>query len=297
MFDDLAAYFYENVVQSFDEYRDAKASGVAGRSNDIRKALIAASALFHLREHLPSGCKMSRFKAERRCPEYGLLADIANASKHRKLTADTPHGRALVRSAADLTEEIVVTQYSDEEGEYRHVEKRVIAKLIDGTTQDVLDTLTEVMNFWQTYLHEKGIIAKRKIYVSDSSRQPKSRAEANNGNLGLIITAGLRFAESVRLQRYNYATSGVEPVDLTGSEMTLTIQRPPQYKLDLAVTHEQSGTTLTRTVELTVEESETFASLQTDGERSSYANGLPSIKAAQKELLTEAQSLQAKQNV
>lgn len=147
MFDDFATYFYENVVRSFNEYHRTKVSGVAGGSNDIRTAMAAASALFHLREHLPRSFAMSRSKAERLCADYGVLADIANTSKHRALQDSTPHGAPLLKSAADLTEEIVITEYRDQEGPYKHVEKRVTAKLTDGTTRDVLEILTNVMNF------------------------------------------------------------------------------------------------------------------------------------------------------
>ena len=84
MFDDLTAYYHENVVASFIEYLDICNDGVAGRSRDLRAALAAASALFHLREHLPTG-SLSRTDVERFCPDYALLGDVVNASKHKAL--------------------------------------------------------------------------------------------------------------------------------------------------------------------------------------------------------------------
>lgn len=128
----------------------------------------------------------------------------------------------------------------------------------------------------------------------ESAQQPKSRAEANDGRLGLLITPGLRFAGSVRLQKYNYAIGKPEPVDLTGCEAQLTVYTPQQYQFEMSIPHEPSGTTLTRTIKLTEEESQVFAGLRTDEERSAYANGLPSTQTALKELHAEAQSLQTK---
>lgn len=294
MFDDIAAYFYENVVRSFNEYNRTKTSGVAGGSNDIRTAMAAASALFHLRDHLPQSFDLSRTKAERLCAEYGVLADIANTSKHRALDAPTPHGAPLLKSAADLKEQIVITDYCDQEGAYKHVEKRVIAELTDGTTRDVLEILTNVMNFWQTYLHDKGVIAKPHIYDVGSAEQPKSRAEANDGQLDLEIIPGVRFAATMLLRKYNYATGKHEPIDLTGCEAQFTISKPQPYQFDLSLTHEPSGTTLKRTAKLTDDENYAFASLRTDEERQTYLSRLPSVQAAFKEMHAEAQALQAK---
>lgn len=96
MFDDIAAYYHEAVVAAFVEYRDTSKNGLAGRSRDLRGALAAASALFHLREHLPSPIALSRAAVERLCPDYALLGDVVNASKHKSLLNNTPHGAPLV---------------------------------------------------------------------------------------------------------------------------------------------------------------------------------------------------------
>ena len=75
MFDDLAAYYHENVVSSFVEYLNIFNDGVAGRSRDLRAALSTASALFHLREHLP-GDALSRADVERICPDFVLTLSL-----------------------------------------------------------------------------------------------------------------------------------------------------------------------------------------------------------------------------
>src|SRR5262245_11609619 len=90
MFDDLATYFFENVVRSFEEYLDIKNSGRVGRSRDIRAAVNAAAPLYHLREHLPPSLALSHASVSNHCPDYSLLGDIVNASKHFLLTRGSP---------------------------------------------------------------------------------------------------------------------------------------------------------------------------------------------------------------
>ena len=96
MFDDLAAFYHENVVSASIDYREVYGSGIVGRSRDLRSALIAATALFHLREHLPRGKRLSRAEVETGCSDYGILGDIVNAAKHKTVTNPTPHGAPLV---------------------------------------------------------------------------------------------------------------------------------------------------------------------------------------------------------
>jgi hypothetical protein len=74
MFDDLASYFYENVVAAFNDYLNARNSGKAGRSRDIRAATIAVTALYHLREHLPQSHSITYATICLKCPDYSLGA-------------------------------------------------------------------------------------------------------------------------------------------------------------------------------------------------------------------------------
>ncbi|MFZ4703466.1 MAG: hypothetical protein ACOYMG_25775 [Candidatus Methylumidiphilus sp.] len=150
MFDDLVAYYHENVVAAFVAYRETSKDGIAGRSRDIREALIAANALFHFREHLP-GRPLSRADVERQCADYALLGDIANTAKHKEITQNTPHGAPLVSDAEKLAEKILVIEYEDSEGVYRCTQKTVIATLADGTERNLLEVLTNVINFWEAY--------------------------------------------------------------------------------------------------------------------------------------------------
>lgn len=292
MFDDLAAYFYENVVSSFEEYRQTKTSRKAGRSRDLRTAMIAASALFHLREHLPPSNAMSRTAVERLCADYGVLGDIVNAAKHSSISSDTPHGPPLVKTAAQLREEVVITEYRDDVGTYRFIEKAVIAQLTDGSCRVVLEVLTNVMNFWQAHLNALGVVAKARTYPLEASNQPMSRAECESNRMDFEIIAGVRFASKIRMQRYNYETGTVEPVDLTGCQAEFKVYRP-QYNVDISLVHAESGSVLKKTVTLSEEESMVVASMQTDAERHAYVANLPCGQAALKELASDAGCLDA----
>ncbi len=114
MFDDLAAYFYENVALAFTTYRDIRNDRVHGRSKDLRAALVAAAALFHFHEHIPAPRKETRAAIAAKCPDFDLLGDIVNASKHRDLTQGNPR----VNSAEDIYEQVVLASFEDAEGEY-----------------------------------------------------------------------------------------------------------------------------------------------------------------------------------
>ena len=135
MYDDLHAYFYEYVRVAYREFKERLSEPRSGRSIDLRLAVGACEAMFHLREHLPDSHLLSRAAAEVRCPDLGLVGDIANVSKHRTVTRPTPHGDPLVTSATQLEELVSITQYEDAEGEYRCVSKQVVAELADGHSQ------------------------------------------------------------------------------------------------------------------------------------------------------------------
>jgi hypothetical protein len=156
MFDNLAAYYHENVVSSFVAYRNISKDKTAGCSRDLRMALTAASALFHLREHLPTRT-LTRTEIERLCPNYALLGDIVNASKHKVISNQTPHGQPLVNDAKNLEEQLIVIEYEDDLGTYRFVQKTVVVKLNDGSVQNLINVLTNVMNFWEQHMQSLGI--------------------------------------------------------------------------------------------------------------------------------------------
>jgi hypothetical protein len=284
MFDDLAAYFYENVVTPFEEYLEVKSSGKAGRNRDARVALTAATSLYHLREHLPPLHALTRAEiSSNHCADYSLLGDVVNAAKHRFVTRGSPQ----ISDAAQIEEQVVVTEYQDEQGPYRWVEKIVAVGLVDGSTRDLLEVLVNVMNFWQSYLHSIGVISNPRSYSVPQGAQPKSRADCAESRLDLEIVKGLRFKQSWRLQRYNYTTGKIEPVDLTGSEIRFRIYKP-RFDVDLSLRNDVTGQEFSRTITLSDEDCEALSGFRTEEEKQAFVSSLPQAQEALRKLAEAA---------
>jgi len=265
MFDDLAAYFYENVVASYEEYRDERKLSKAGCSKDTKKAVVAATALYHLREHLPSSPKHSWISICEKCPDYALLGDIANVAKHHKLVKGTPK----LLSADQINEQIIITKYQDEQGEYQTIEKSVQIHLSDGSVRDAFEVLTNVMNFWFNYLNSIGVINKPHHYPIPLDKQPKSRDECTGSRMDMEMIGGVRFHQNIKLRKYNYESEKVEPIDLTGCKVEARIYEP-KYEMEIALTDNATGTTVNKIVQLTREESQQFIALATDAEKDEF---------------------------
>ena len=218
MFDDLGAMFYENVVPAYNALVEQREGDTAGLSRHLRVAIGAASALFHFREHLPAQHALTRGQVVAACSEYRLIADVANASKHQALNRDTSEGPPLVKSAKDIRERIVITQYEDAEGPYIDERTIVFVACSDGIERSVDAALTNVFNYWGAMLQQMGVID----FVA--SPQPEvpgrrliPRAEAKRLNLEARNT--VRFKQNFQLQRFNAITGQAEPVDLTGTKI------------------------------------------------------------------------------
>jgi hypothetical protein len=82
----LYAFFYETVVLVYQAYKTTRNEAKAGTRNDWKSALTAATAAYHFREHLPQPHKKSRREIAAICPDYDLLGDVVNASKHKDVT-------------------------------------------------------------------------------------------------------------------------------------------------------------------------------------------------------------------
>lgn len=256
MFDDFHAYFYENVRVAYREFKERLAEPRSGRSIDLRLAVAACETLFHLREHLPDAHRLSRAEAEARCPDLALVGDIANVSKHRAVSRSTPHGAPLVTSATQLKEIVSITQYEDAEGEYRCVSKQVVVELADGILADVMLAVTNVLNFWESYLAEIGVLKVATAHVYDDGLGFRPRPP-NAAGPTLEILQGVRFRQEFSLMRFNSETGRAEPMSLPeGSKVRMRIRERPRHQLDITLRHDQSGREFTRTVVLSADESE-----------------------------------------
>lgn len=287
MFDDLAAYYHENVVTAFLDYRDTSKDGVAGRSRDLRRALVAASALFHLREHLPTSGAPTRGDVEKQCPDYALLGDVVNAAKHKSISHKTPHGDPLVNQAASLAERLVSIEYTDAAGPYRHALKTVVVDLSDGSERNLMEVMTTVINHWESHLHALGVTSSARVFTYEEPTRFRTRSECNDGRMDVEIVQGLRFRQGTQLLRFDESTGKAEPVDLTGATFHGSIYKP-SYEFEISLIHEASGKEYKTTALLTEEESLNLHALSTEAEREDFAFSTQSAKAALQELALAA---------
>lgn len=278
---ELAAYFYEHIFLAYDRYEKAKNDHTMGNNNDRREAIDAAVALYHLREHIPQSLRKSRLQLAVVCPDYDLLGDIVNASKHHVITRGTPQVTRL-----DAIQEILVsTRFSDQDGEYANDEKIVEVELIDGSKRDVYEILTNVVNMWFDELHQIGAIERRQ--PMQLNRQSLVTRE-NAHSVSLQITTGIRWKQSFRLQKYNYESNKVESVDLSDAKnITFTVRKPPAFEVEL---HDASGVKFTREIELTPEQAKDLKQINDPSQRDQYLLKIAISQGAVDQMIAEYQN-------
>jgi hypothetical protein len=208
MFYDLRTIFFEYVVEAFLSYKKEKASGVTGRSKDIVAAIKAAYPLYHLREHLPDEVFLSALIIKEKCPDYDLLQDVVNVSKHGRITHKE---NSQIKNATEIKEAIVISMYKDQIGPYQHAEKEVLLCLADGSYRTLDEILTNTMNFWQEYLFSRGITNKVEHYEAPKTMEPRKREDCNGCRMGMDITPGVPLKKYYLLLEYNYETNKMEP--------------------------------------------------------------------------------------
>ena len=283
MFDDLAGYFFENVIATFKEYKDQRSLPSSGTNRDVRLAIAAATAIYHFREHVPTSFQKSRADISKTCPDYNLLGDIVNAAKHRKITRGNPK----IVSAEEIYEELVSTEYVDDKGPYRHVEKVVTVKFLDGTTLDLFEILINVLNMWFDELEKLGVSPVPEHIPPITHSIPQRCSESEAGKHNLVIQQGVRFHQRLRLQRYNYETGKIEPIDLTGCDVKARIYKPA-YSIDLQINNDKTGEKLIKSVELTEKESLKLHMLETEEQRQAFMAKLIKNKRLYEKMFEEA---------
>ena len=90
-------------------------------------------ARYHFREHLPPAYLKTWQQVAGQCPDYCAFARCGGHGQ-------APHPRRPDEAGLQLhqiEERIVITEYRDDRGEYRHAEKFVVLKLTGGGERDV----------------------------------------------------------------------------------------------------------------------------------------------------------------
>jgi hypothetical protein len=162
-----------------------------------------------------------------------------------------------IASADKIVEHVVYTQYRDEFGHYTAATKAIDITLTDGTTRELFDVLTNVVNMWMDFLAVEGISEKWKAFAHEDRNRIISRDEA--GRIGLEITQGIAADLRFKMQKYNYEKGCPEPWDLTGHKIFFNIYDPAKMKTELTVQLTSSeGKTYFADIELDAEEKAEF---------------------------------------
>lgn len=269
MFDDLKAYFLENVVDSFVVYQSIKDDGKYGISHDLRAAVVAATALYHFREHVPHSIRKSRNMIATECPSYDLLGDIVNVSKHKILTK----GRPKLMKAEDLYEQIVITSYEDDDGEYTNTEKLVEVKFVDGSKKDILEILTDVINYWGVELANQRILNSFKKFDYPAPPGSKYVPRDKASSLDIEVIQGVRFKQIMKLLKYDKTTGKAKPINLTGYKFNFKIYKPT-YSVDIVLIHDKTGKTFKHTFDLSEKQASELHGLENDSQREDFMKRL-----------------------
>ena len=189
--------------------------------------------------------------------------------------------------SVSLGEQLIFIEYDDEAGAYRYVQKTVVVKLTDGSERNLLEILTNVINFWEGHMLILGVLSKARVFAHDADIRYRTRAECEANRLNFELVQGHRFHQTMRLLRFDKATGKAKPIDLSGSEVKFRIYKP-KYDIELSLTHDATGKTFKTEITLTEEESFILSHISSDKERQAYVDGLPAAQAALQQLAVEA---------
>jgi hypothetical protein len=269
MFDDLTGLFHENVLPAFEAYVRARTANISGRNTLLHHAVEASSALYHFREHVPAEWQQTRKRVTEECPGYRLIADVCNAAKHQSVSRPTSEGTPLVLRASDLSEEIVVTRYTDAEGEYFDATVRVIAKCGDDATRDLDTALVAVLNYWIRLLRANlEVQLPERIAAQEAGSKLVNRAEARTVNFEVLNS--VRWKTAMRLQRFDSVNGCSEPIDLKDSDIQFRVYEPPKYSVQISVTLANDQEPISTTLVFSPAQSGAFHLLKTDKERDEF---------------------------
>jgi hypothetical protein len=270
LFDDLNGYFHENLVPAYDAFRESYRRNDSGRNIRLRTAVDAATALFHFREHIPAPHTKSRSSVTTECADYALIADVANASKHKELNRPTPAGTPLVARASDLYEQICIIQYEDADGPYTNCRVTVVADCSDGISRDVDRAVINVFDYWRLALLSMNVnnYPRCALFCSRGSDEFVMRADARAPNFEIINT--VRWSSRFQLRKYNSVDGRTYPVDLTGANIEMGIYRPA-YTLHARL-KTKDGVEFSGEIALTNEEAQEYHGLNDDVARQSFVD-------------------------
>ncbi len=268
MFEDIRSYFVRNVLANYKDFRKQIKSRVYGLDSDVRLALNVASPLYHMREHIPKNHRKSRSEISKECPEYDLLGDIVNASKHKELNQNKPK----LKKASAIKETLVSTEYEDEEGKFHDIEKKVYAILDSGEEIDLQKILLTVINFWIDELKTIGISYRK--FNPIIKKTPLSRTSLENPpKLDLQAIRGEKFDFQMRFMKYDYQKGKIIPKDISNHDFNLKIYRP-EFTGAISMRNKKTGNKIEIDFPITAEQVEKLQSIKDKELEQLYLNSI-----------------------
>ncbi len=283
MFAKARNYVVQNALPAYREFFAALRRNRFGEAEIVRLGVTAAIALYHLREHLPDPIRPTNEAIENACPDYALVGDIANASKHKKLN----RAKRRISNAEQICEVAVSTQYKDRKGFYPVVQAAVHVKLDDGTERDLAELLHNVMNMWSQRLADLDVVK-----VSNPETLPGehhvSRAEARKRKLSMEMAIGEERSHRWALRRFNYTTGKSEPIDLTGAKIEFVMWKRIK-SIPMHVELPELQLVADVDIPVTCAQAANFVRLSTDEEKDRFVSALvnrsPKLQAKVQEAL------------
>lgn len=259
----LLRYFHENVLRSYNDYKTAANKRSAGRGNDLYLAKKTAENLYHFREHLPNKPGYNAIKAK--CPDYQLVRDITNASKHKRFDKPKPGADVpLIEDLNSIYECTISTTYRDSDGEFRDSHKGVFVKLLDGTERDFFEIATNVINMWCAELHAIGVIENPRKFDYVRRKEPLTRSECDM-SFGLNFERAAPAQLTMKMLKYNYEKQTIEPEDISDKDFKFAIYEKGSYIAEVKLVAPDQYISIE--IKLTEDEVNELQSYRTDEER------------------------------
>ncbi len=266
MYGDVRKLFIESIMFMVDDLINFYETGGFGKNQLLIKAVNVATALYHLREHLPSQFLMTRSQVESLCSDYGLLGDIVNLSKHHKLDRGNPQ----ISSSSQIIEQIEITNYSDDQGDYFYPQLEIILELDDRSRKYLIDVILSVYEFWYNKFEDFGI-AKFSKQIPHIERGYKTRIESEQKQIDFSIISGETF--NLNLQIFNWLDNEKtrRPMDLSGHSMELQVRELPE-SVPITIKIEELNINFDFDIPLNKEQSKHYIKIEKEDDRLIFLN-------------------------
>jgi len=272
MTDDVFLYFAQTILSHYNKYVEEKFNKRFGQNTDQDSALIIAGMLYHFRERLPKSWNISSKYLVSVQPDYELLGDIVNVSKHNSLDVRRPQYKIrspLVLTAEDIKQVTLLIEYEDDKGVYYDHDKCVFATLNTGMQRDVYPILNNVLNMWINELNRRKVLNNMQAVPLKSIGVPPRMKDTGAGKLDLSVLQNAPMKSVFHMMKYNYQTGNLDPKTIEG-KMSLTLYEIPQH--DVEVTYKsKDGLVINKNMKIGDLDYQHLISLETSIEQQAFA--------------------------